>query len=686
MNIPAHQTLSYLPKFSQLDIEKIPQQLSETFKKHLQQLEQILLDAKGHYTWENLIYPLDLMGDEWHKLIGPLGHLNSVKNTENVRKSYTACLPILAEYGLAFGQHKKLFEAVKALHDSPVYAELSSARKKIIDDYLLDFKLSGIDLNEMDRKTFESIQKKLSECSNRFENNLLDATQAWKKPITDENLLSGLPEHSKNAAAKLAKEQNITGWILTLEPPSYHAIMTYADNRTLREEAYRHYVTRASALSPSGKTWDNSLVMEDILKLRDQEAKLLGYANYAELSLVKKTAKIPSKVFDFLNDLVKKARKQAEEEYARLQDFAAKQYHIEKLEPWDIAYVSEKLFEATYAISEEMLRPYFPHSVVLEGLFTIAGKLYGIRFEPVTGVDTWDPHVQFYQVYDETHQLRGQVYIDLYARLQKRGGAWMDNCLNKICLDRASPDGWQTPTAYLNCNFPAPIDKDKPSLLSHTEVITLFHEFGHVLHHILTRVEDASAAGIEGVEWDAVEFPSQFFENWCWHAESLNLISKHIDTQKPISEAIIKKMLDAKNFNSAMYLLRQLELSLFDFHIHAEYDPEQTNQIQQTLDDIRRNISVTPIASYNRFQHGFSHIFAGGYGAGYYSYLWSEVLSSDAFASFEENGLFDKTTGRKFLHEVLEVGSSRPAMDSFLAFRGKPPSIDSLLKHLGIHV
>lgn len=673
--------LPALPLFQQMVVEKIPAKLTETFEKHKKQLEKILDDAGNHYTWENLMFPLEIMGDEWHKIIGPLAHLNGVNNIPAVREAYQKCLPILTEYSLTFAHHQRLYEAIKTLSESAIFDTLSSARQKIIQDELIEFKLSGIALNEQDKKRFKAIQEELSTLTNQFENHLLDSTQAWKKIVTDEVEIAGIPENQLKEAMALAKSQDKEGWCFSLEPPVYQAIMTYADNRALREEVYQAYVTRASNISPSGERWDNTQIMHEILKRRHEEAVLLGYANYAELSLATKMADSPQHVFDFLHDLIQKVKPQAHKDFEKLQAFAKQHLHLEKLFPWDIAYASEKMREREYAVSQNALRPYLPHLTVLNGLFSIANKLYGIRFEKIKSIETWHPDVLFFAVYDENDDVRGFVYLDLFARATKRGGAWMDDCLTR---QRLADGTLQKPVAYLTCNFTKPTEPNKEALLSHDEVITLFHEFGHTLHHILTLVEEASASGITGVEWDAVELPSQFFENWCWEKEAIPLFSSHIKTQKSIPPKMIDKLLHAKNFQSAMYLARQLEFTLFDFRIHSEFSPEKGDCIQETLNEVRKLISVVPIASYNRFQHGFSHIFAGGYAAGYYSYLWAEVLSSDAFTAFEENGIFDEKTGRKFLHTILETGSTRPIMDSFIDFRGRKPSIDALLRHVGI--
>ena len=673
--------LPALPSFNQLNIADIPDKLTETFKKHQARLELILEEVGADYTWENLMIPLELMSDEWHKIIGPLSHLNGVNNTEEIRQTYEKCLPILTDYSLTFAHHKGLYEAIKAFRESPSFEKLDATRQKIIRDELIGFKLSGIMLDQKGKDRFKTIQKTLSALSNQFENHLLDATQAWKKHIINEKDVSGIPEHTLHEAAELAAEK--TGWIFTLEPPVYQAIMMYADNRALREEIYQAYISRASDLSPSGHQWDNTAIMDEILQWRHEEAALLGFDNYAELSLAEKMADSPQQVFDFLYDLAKKVKPQAEREFSALKVFAQNNLNIDRLEPWDIAYASEKRRKTEYDVSQNDFRPYLPHSRVLEGLFSIAHKLYGIDFELIQGIQTWHPDVLFYAVYDESKKVRGYVYLDLFARSKKRGGAWMDDCLVR---QRLADKSLQSPVAYLVCNFTKPAEAGDQALLSHDEVVTLFHEFGHSLHHILTLAEDAPVSGINGVEWDAVELPSQFFEQWCWQKEAVQLFSQHIETGLPIPDDMLNKLLQAKNFQSGMHLLRQLEFTLFDLRIHTEYKPHQVSRIQMILNEIREFISVLPIAPYNRFQHGFSHIFAGGYAAGYYSYLWAEVLSSDAFVVFEEKGIFDAATGRRFLHNILEVGSSRPMMESFIAFRGQKPSIDALLRHSGIHL
>jgi len=669
-------TLSALPHFQHLHVETIPTQLSMVLERHKKELESLLQENKENYTWDNLLYPLEIMSDEWHKIIGPLAHLNGVHNIKPVREAYQKCLPILTEYSLLFAHSQPLYEAIKYIRNSTDFARLTTTRQKIINDDLLNFKLAGIALNTTEKARFKAIQEALSQTCNQFENHLLDATQAWKETVTDESMIAGIPDYIINEI------KNKDHWIVTLEPPIYQAIMMYADHRTLREKIYQANITRASEISPSGTQWDNSRLMMDILKLRHEEAQLLGYANYAELSLAQKMADTPQQVFDFLNNLVQKAHQQAKNDFKALTLFAQEHLKLDTLEAWDIAYVSEKRRQAEYNISQNDFRPYLPHSIVLEGLFTIANKLYGMQFKKIDDIETWHPDVMFYEVTDADKHIRGYLYLDLFARPTKRGGAWMDNCLNRQYM---ADKTLQYPVAYLNCNFTKPANPGEDALLSHDEVVTLFHECGHTLHHILTQINDSSAGGIQGVEWDAVELPSQFFEHWCWQKEAIPLFSRHIKTGLPIPKEMLEKLLSAKNFQSALYLMRQLEFSLFDFHIHAEYDTQKdATFIQTVLNKIRQDISVIPIVSYNRFQHSFSHIFAGGYGAGYYSYLWAELLSSDAFVAFEKEGIFNPETGQRFLKNILEVGSSRPIIDSFIAFRGQKPTIDALLRDLGI--
>ena len=606
--------------------------------------------------------------------------MHSVAETKELRAAYKACLPLLTEYHVEFMQNELLYKAVKSLAESAEYSTLQPAQQKIIDNELRDFKLAGVSLSPGAKAQYGELQKKLTELTTSFSEHVLDATQAWTLHIEDINELTGIPEESLALAAQNAEQHKKSGWLFSLDYPSYSTFIKYADNRELRKKMYTAYVTRASDQGPNAGRWDNTQIIEDILKARYELANLLGFSNYAIYSLATKMADTPDRVLGFLNELVIKSKPYAEKEVQELYAFAKEKDGITQVESWDFPYYTEKLRGHKYALSQEDLRPYFPVNKVLTGMFAIVNKLYGIRIVEREQVDTWHPQVQFFEVYDEHNNLRGYFYIDLFARAHKRDGAWMDECR----VRRRLADGSiQYPVTYLTCNFTRPLG-DKPALLTHDEVLTLFHEFGHGLHHLLTKVDYAGVSGLNGVPWDAVEFPSQFFEFWCWDRESLNLISSHHETGEPIPDELYKKMIAAKNFQSGLQMLRQLEFSLFDFRIHLEYDPLQEKTAQAMLDEIRETVAVTKPPSFNRFQQSFSHIFAGGYAAGYYSYKWAEVLASDAFAKFEENGIFDAATGRAFLHNILEQGGTSDPMVLFVTFRGHEPSIEPLLKHSGL--
>ena len=664
-----------LPKFSDMDINHFPERLRTLLAANQAKINE-LLSSSSEYTWDNLMGPLDDMEDELERIWSPLSHLHAVTNSTALRKCYKACLPLLSAYEAAIGHNQVLFSAIKSLDKS----ELNATQCKIIDDTVRDFKLSGVDLSTEKKQRFEAISARLSELSNQFETHILDAVNDYQLHITSEARLTGLPEHALHNAQTLAKEKELPGWILTLETPCYLAVVTHAQDRSLREELYKAFATRASDQGPSAGKFDNSAVMDEMLALRHEKAQLLGFANYAELSLAAKMAESTQDVLSFLNDLSKRAHPQAKIEFEKLKAFAREELGLSTLEPWDIAYASEKKLQSRYAISQEALRAYFPLPTVMQGLFSIIKTLYGMTLEEMKDIDTWHPDVQCFRISDSEKKPRGYIYIDLFARPHKRGGAWMDSCQSRRRLD---DDTIQLPIATLTCNF-AKAAANQPPTLSHDEVLTLFHEFGHCLHHVLTRVDYLSASGISGVEWDAVELPSQFFENWCWDEHALQLLTAHVDTGEPLPSALFGKLLAAKNFQSAMGMMRQLEFSLFDFRIHQEYEKSKTAFVSSILNDVRKQTAVVPIAAYNRFQHSFSHIFGGGYAAGYYSYKWAEVLSSDAFARFEEEGVFNEKTGRDFLRCILEVGGSRKAAESFAEFRGRPATIDALLKHNGI--
>lgn len=666
-----------LPRFKDLNLAEYPEALNTLLQCNLDRINQ-LLEENQNYSWDNLMLPLDDLDNLLTQFWSPLSHLHSVQNSPELRECYQACLPLLTTYQTTIGHHRKLYEAIKSIKEEP----LNACQKKIKADYLRDFELSGVALPEDKKKRFEAISHRLSELDNQFENNLLDATNAFTLHISDEQRIKGIPEHALAAAEELAEEKKLAGWVFSLEYPSYQAIISYAEDRSLRETIYQAFVTRASDQGPHAGQFDNGPIMDEILALRQEMAELLGFKHYAELSLATKMAKSGAEVMDFLTDLAQKAHPQAQEEFKSLTAFAADNLGLKELQPWDVAFASEKLRQARYALSQEDLRPYFPAQKVISGFFGLIEKLFGIRMAIIEGLETWHPEVICYQVLDENQQIRGLIFADLYARPNKRDGAWMDELQSR----RRFADGsLQIPIATLTCNFAKPT-ANKPAALSHDEVTTFFHEFGHCLHHVLTQVDYLPASGISGVEWDAVELPSQFFENWCWEEAALSLLTSHLETGETLPRELFEKLLAAKNFQSAMGMMRQLEFSIFDFRIHEEYQRGEAHYIQRILDEVRKQTTVVPIAPYNRFPNSFGHIFAGGYAAGYYSYKWAEVLSSDAFARFEEEGIFNPKTGHDFLHQILEVGGSKTAAEAFQAFRGRPASTEALLRHNGINL
>ena len=667
-----------LPVFSQIDPSQIKARVEQLIALCTADIEAVVQEPNP--SWQSLIVALEENSDELGKFWSPVSHLNSVKNSPELREAYESCLPLLSDFSTYVGQHEGLYQAYLKLSQSVEYATLTTAQQKVIQNALRDFKLSGIGLSDEKKQRYGEIQSRSSDLASSFSNNTLDATQAWFKHIEDESLLAGLPEDARLAAAEAAAQKELSGWVFTLEFPSYIAIMTYADNRDLRAELYQAYCTRASDQGPTAGQFDNTAIIEETLALRHELAQLLDFDNAAEESLATKMAESPAQVLEFLADLARRAKPQALQDLAELKAFVKADYGVEELNAWDVTYYSEKLKQAKYSISDEALRPYFPETKVVPGLFSVLNKLFGISVQKREGVDVWHPDVSFYDIFDAQGELRGSFYLDLYARAKKRGGAWMDDCQGR----RWKADGsLQHPVAYLTCNFNKPVG-GKPALFTHDEVVTLFHEFGHGLHHMLTQVDASAVAGISGVAWDAVELPSQFLENWCWQPEALALISGHYQTGEALPQDMLDKMLAAKNFQSALFLVRQLEFALFDFRLHAEYDPALGGRVQHILDDVRQQVSVIMPPRFNRFQHGFSHIFAGGYGAGYYSYLWAEVLSADAFGRFEEEGIFNAAVGQDFLHCILEKGGSAEPMELFKAFRGREPSNAALLRHMGI--
>ncbi len=674
-------TMTGLPPFQHIRAEHVEPAIRSIIDSNRAQLQR-LLKENDHYSWNNLVQPLEDMDDRLGRAWSPVSHMNSVVNSDELRDAYNNCLPLLSEYSTELGQNLELFKAYQSIHDADEFKELDSAQKKVIENALREFHLSGVDLPEEKKKRFREIRQQLSKLTSKYEENILDATQGWEKHITDETQLAGLPESARAMAKQAAEAKGLEGWLFTLNFPSYYSVVSYADDRALREEMYQAYSTRASDQGPNAGKWDNSDIMEDILDLRHEMAVLLGFNNYAERSLATKMAETPEQVLSFLHDLARRSRPMAEKELAELTAFAKEHHGVDELQAWDIAYYGEKLRKHTFDFSQEDLKPYFPETKVIPGMFEVVKRLYGIEIREVEGIEVWHEDVHFYEIYDESAQLRGKFYLDLYARDKKRGGAWMDDCIGR---KRNADGSIQIPVAYLTCNLTQPLG-DEPALFTHDEVTTLFHEFGHGLHHMLTQIDEIGVSGINGVAWDAVELPSQFMENWCWEREALDLIAGHYKSGEPLPEDLFNKMYAAKNFQAGMQMVRQIEFSLFDFRMYYEYRPEMkgSGSIQKILDEVRNEVAVVKPPAYNRFQHGFSHIFAGGYAAGYYSYKWAEVLSADAFSLFEEKGIFDAETGQAFLACVLEQGGSKEPMELFRDFRGREPQIDALLRHSGI--
>lgn len=668
-----------LPPFSAIRPEDIVPAVQSALADCRAAVERVVRQP-GPFSWENLCQPLAESDDYLSRIWSPVSHLNAVKNSPELREAYEQALPLLSEYGTWVGQHEGLYQAYRNLKEGGGFTKLTGPQRKSVENALRDFELSGIGLPAEKQRRYGELAARLSELGATYSNNVLDATMGWSKLITDVNELSGLPESALAQAQAMAQAKEQAGWLLTLDMPSYVPLMTYADSQVLREEMYRAFTTRASDQGPNAGKWDNSEVMAETLALRHELAQLLGFASYADKSLATKMAQNPQQVIGFLNDLAKRARPPAQQELAQLRAFAKQHYGVDELEAWDISYYSEKQKQHLFSISDEQLRPYFPEQRVMEGLFEVVKRIYGISAKERQDVDTWHPEVRFFDLFAANGELRGSFYLDLYARENKRGGAWMGDCVGS--LRRANGER-QKPVAYLTCNFSRPLG-DKPALFTHGEVITLFHEFGHGLHHMLTQIDTAGVSGISGVPWDAVELPSQFMENWCWEPEALAFISGHYQTGEPLPKALLDKLLEAKNYQAALFILRQLEFGLFDFRMHYEYSPETGARILPTLAEVKNMVAVVPSPSWGRFPHAFSHIFAGGYTAGYYSYLWAEVLSADAYSRFEEEGIFNAETGKSFLENILSRGGSEDPMVLFKRFRGREPKLDAMLRHYGI--
>ena len=673
-----------LPRFDEIRPEHVTPAI-ETLLNRCKTVVAGLEAPMTDITWDNFVTPLDDCTEQLSRAWGIVGHLSAVVDTPELRAAYNENIPRITEFWTSLSQNLALFKKYKTLRNASSFDSLSPSRQRVIENTLRDFRLGGAELPEDKKKRFAEIQEKTASLSTRFSENVLDATNDFELLIKNVSELSGLPEDILHAAQAAARADNKTGYKFTLHFPSFYPVMQYADNRAIREKMYRANATRASELGTNPE-WDNTGNINELLRLRKEEALLLGYPNFAEVSLVPKMARTPDEVIAFLEDLAERARPYAEKDLAELKRFGKDELGIDDLQAWDMAYVSEKLRQKRYAFSEQEVRQYFPEPNVLEGLFRLVQTLYSVSILPDTA-PVWHKDVKFFRI-KKAGKLIGQFYMDLYARPGKRGGAWMDDARSR----RMTANGLQTPVAYLTCNFSSPLEKDgkrQPALFTHDEVMTLYHEFGHGLHHLLTKVDELGVSGISGVEWDAVEMPSQFMENFCWEWDVVRHMTSHIDTKEPLPKELFDKMLAAKNYQSGLQMLRQVEFSLADMHLHYDYDPDGQKTAQNVLDEIRRKYAVVIPPAFNRFLQSFSHIFAGGYAAGYYSYKWAEVLSADVYSAFEEsladgNDLVSPAMGARLLEEILSVGGSRPAIESFTAFRGRQPTIDALLRHNGL--
>ncbi|HXF68143.1 MAG TPA: M3 family metallopeptidase [Burkholderiales bacterium] len=666
---------SGLPRFPEFRPEHVTPAVEQLLAENYALIER-LAAPQAPATWDGLVEPLEDANERLSRAWGVVGHLNAVMNSPELREAYNANLPKITRYHTELGQHEGLYAKYQALAASPVFGALSRAQRKIVENELRDFRLGGAGLPPGKKARFKEISERLSALASRFSDNLLDATDAFAHYATDPREVAGIPQDVLAAAREAAQAEGRPGWKFTLHAPSYLPVMQYAEERRLRERMYRAYVTRASELGRP--EWDNTPLIAEIVALRREQARLLGYANYAEYSLEPKMAESPRQVLDFLNELAARARPYAQRDLEELTEFARAELKLDRLEAWDLAYASEKLRLARYAFSDNEVKQYLPETRVLAGMFRLVETLFGLEIAPAQA-PVWHPDVRFYEIRDRGGGLVGQFYADLYARPSKRGGAWMDEAIAR----RVKNGRVQTPVAYLNCNFAAPVG-GRPALFTHEEVTTLFHEFGHGLHHLLTRVDHLGVSGINGVEWDAVELPSQFMENFCWEWEVLSPMTGHVASGEPLPRALFEKMRAAKNFQSGLQMLRQVEYALFDLHLHYDYEPGGAKTVLELLEEVRARVAVLFPPAYNRFPHSFSHVFAGAYAAGYYSYKWAEVLSADAYSLFEENGVLDPATGRRFREEILAVGGSRPALESFIAFRGRGPRIDALMRHSGM--
>jgi oligopeptidase A len=659
-----------LPAFGAIEAAHVEPALRELLDANRAEIAA-LLDA-GADGWETLVVPIERMHHRLARAWSPVSHLNGVMNSEALRAAYNACLPLLTAYHTELGQNERLCAAYQRVADREG-ASLGVEQRKVVENALRDFRLAGVSLPPERKQRFGEVMERLATAQAKFDENVLDATHAFSRHVTDEREIEGLPANAMQRAREAAAAAGKDGWLLSLDAPTYQAVLSHAVSEPLRREFYEAWVTRASDRGPQAGQWDNGPLMAEILALRHEAANLVGFANFAEYSLATKMARDPAEVLEFLLELARVSKPAAEREFAELERFAGR-----PLASWDVGFFSERLRKERLQVSEEALRPYFPLPRVLAGLFTVVHRLYGVRVVANPSVETYHPDVRFFDVLDRDDTPRGGFFLDLYARPKKRGGAWMDECVGRIRLGGASA----LPIAYLVCNF-SPPSGDRPSLLTHYEVLTLFHEFGHGLHHLLTRVNVPSVAGINGVPWDAVELPSQFMENFAWRDEVLPLVSAHVETGEALPHDMLARLQASRTFQAGMQTVRQLEFALFDFKLHAGYAPAAP-RIAETLTEVRETVSVLRPPEFNRFPHSFQHVFSGGYAAGYYSYKWAEVLSADAFGAFEEHGVFDPATAQRFLSAILERGGSRDAMDAFVEFRGRKPEIAPLLRQMGL--
>ena len=667
-----------LPQFSAIRPEHVEPAVDAVLADYRARIDALLAsDAPRDFA--SVVLLGEELEDRLNHVWAPVSHLHGVADSEELRKVYSAAQEKIVEHASALGQNRELYAAVKAVADRHDMATAPRAARTLLEHELRDFRLSGVALEEPARDRFREIANELAALATEFEEHVLDATDAWSQHLTEASHLAGIPQSGRAVLRQYAQEKTLDGWLVTLKQPSVHAVLTYADDRALRERVYRAYQTRASDQGPNAGTFDNSARIEKILALRHEAARLLGFADAAEESLATKMAPSPDAVFAFLRDLAARAKPVAERELAELREFAKSELGIGDLQSWDVGYASEKLRERKYALNEEELKPYFPLDAVIGGLFAIVKRVFGVSLRQRNDVDVWHADVRYYELLDAEGRVFAGAYVDLYARTGKRGGAWMDVCVNRFKRE----NGTQLPVAFLTCNF-APPTATAPSLLTHDDVLTLFHEFGHGLHHLLTEVDYPGVAGISGVEWDAVELPSQFMENFGWQRVALDLFARHYQTGARLPDELFARIHAARYFHAGLFLVRQLEFALFDFRIHREFDPKRGARVLEILSGVRDEVAVLHPPTWQRFPHAFTHIFAGGYGAGYYGYLWAEVLSADAFERFEEAGVFDRATGEAYRRAILSVGGSRPALESFIEFRGRAPKPDALLRSYGL--